>query len=145
MKKFLFLLLILAAVFLSAQEMAEMDALLDTKEVTFSQAARFILAAAGTLEENCTPAEAYAHAQDQNWVSAKSTPDKTAGLGEISFLLIKSFDLKGGIFYTLFPGPRYSYRELKSLGLLGQWDDPDLPVSGAELIDLIDKINSRSR
>jgi hypothetical protein len=126
------LLLLLSVPSLPAQTAAEMDALLETGAVSFGQAARFVLDAAGKLDPKA--GSAYVQARQRGWLRKTAYEDRPLATGELSFLVMKAFDLKGSFLYRLFPGPRYAFRELAYLGLLPGRQDPALPVSGEELV-----------
>jgi hypothetical protein len=130
----LFLTLSLPGLF--AQSMAaDMDRVLDSEEVTWAQAARFVLPAAGFVNE--AAAVAFRDAQLRDWLPRNAEPDGIADFGGLSFLLMKAFDIPGGMMYRIFPGPRYAYRELQYLDILQGQHDYKRPVSGFWLIALI--------
>jgi hypothetical protein len=131
------LLLLFAALSrLPAQGLArDMDALLDSEAVTWAEAARFVLPAAGV--EAADAARAFAAASERGWLPKKAEPSGAADFAGVSFLLMKAFDLSGGILYSLFPGPRYAYRELVYKGILRGPLDRSWKVSGFHLITLI--------
>jgi hypothetical protein len=80
---------------------------------------------------------AYRTAEENQWLSKKAAAEKSVTLGELSFLIMKSFNMKGGLFYTLFPGPRYSYRELTRLNLIPGRAYSSLTVSGERLLQIL--------
>jgi outer membrane protein OmpA-like peptidoglycan-associated protein len=134
---------------LPAQDASEIDTLLETQEISFAQAAGFVLAAAGLAGEDAgagfarteTALEAAAalKALPKRATPAKSgTPEEKIKLGELCALLMKAFNMKGGVFYTLSPGPRYSYRELGYLQVLPEPSDPARKVSGLELMEIVE-------
>jgi hypothetical protein len=55
-------------------------------------------------------------------------------MGELSYLVMKSFGLSGGFMYALFPGPRYAYRALAWRRILPGGADPARSLSGEELL-----------
>jgi hypothetical protein len=126
------LLLLLSVPLLPAQTAAELDLLLETGAVSFGQAARFVLDAAGKLDDNA--GSAYAQARQQGWLPKTASEERPVTAGELSFLIMNAFDMKGSFLYRLFPGPRYAFRELEYLGLLPGRRDPALPVSGEGLL-----------
>jgi hypothetical protein len=50
---------------------------------------------------------------------------------------MRAFDMRGGLFYALFPGPRYAYRELVRLRFIQGRMDPALAVSGERLLRIL--------
>jgi hypothetical protein len=138
--KFLPLLLFLLLPALSnAQTAAELDILLETEQVNATQAARFVMGAAGLLpaELSGTAAEqaAFALALEKGWYSG--SPGAAARLQDLAFLVMNVFDLKGGIMYSLFHNRRYAYREMVYLKLIQGRAGPDSAVSGVGLLQII--------
>jgi outer membrane protein OmpA-like peptidoglycan-associated protein len=127
---------------LSAQTAAEMDVLLETGAVSFGQAARFVLITTDWIDTGSSAGAAYALAREKGWVPEKSLEQSPIRTGELSFLIMNAFDIKGSFLYSLFPGPRYAFRELDYLGLLSGRRDPALPVSGEGLLRILDLTSS---
>ncbi|MDR0998416.1 MAG: hypothetical protein LBL70_05055 [Treponema sp.] len=123
---------------LFAQTAAELDLLLETKEVSFAQAARFVLAVGDVADEKTEAARAYALAEEAGWLPKRAAPDKPVKLGELCFLIMGAFEMKGSFLYTLFPGPRYAFRELDYLRLIPGQRDPGLKVSGERLLQILE-------
>jgi hypothetical protein len=136
--KHIFVLLLFALILpaLPAQNLAvEMDAVLESEAVTWAEAARFVLPAAGFLDQN--GAGAFQDAKLRGWLPEDAKPGDTADFGGLSFLIMKALDIPGGVMYRLFPGPRYAYRELRYLNILQGQHDRFRKVSGFWLISLI--------
>jgi hypothetical protein len=134
-------ILIAAAVSLSAQTADELDKLLETPELSFAQASRFVLAQAdvsgGEFAQNSAQATeaAFVLARERGWV--RGSADASIRLGELCFLIMNAFDIRGSLLYVLFPGPRYAFRELDYLGLVPGRPDPALTLSGDELLRIL--------
>ena len=126
-------------VLLSAQTAAEMETLLNTQTVTYEQAVRFVLEAAdaATIAD---PAEAFQFAQENNWLPKGVSPETPARLDGVSLLFMRSFGLKGGIFYSIFKNPHYAYRELVYRTAIQGRVDPRMAVSGYQLIFITNRI-----
>jgi outer membrane protein OmpA-like peptidoglycan-associated protein len=125
---------------LHGQRAVELDTLLDSREITWAQACRFVLPAAGALEENSPAPAAYATAQEKGWLPRGAAEDGPVNLGGLSFLIVKSFSIKGSVLFVLFPGPRYAYRQLDYLGLIPGQRDPALKVSGERLVQILGRV-----
>jgi hypothetical protein len=134
------LLVLFSAAPLHGQTAAELDALLDSREITWAQACRFVLPAAGTLEANAPAPAAFALAREKGWLPKGAAADGPVNLGGLSFLIIQSFSIRGSSLYALFPGPRYAYRQLDYLGLLPGPRDPALKVSGERLAQILGRL-----
>jgi outer membrane protein OmpA-like peptidoglycan-associated protein len=128
-------LLLFSAVSLYGQTAGEMDVLLETPAVSFAQAARFTLASAGVLDGQAV--DAYALARENGWLPAKAEAAGSIRLGELCFLMMKAFNIKGSFLYSLFPGPRYAFRELDYRKLIPGRRDPALKVSGEDFLRIL--------
>jgi hypothetical protein len=98
------------AVLVWGQTAAELERVLALPAVSYGDAARFVLAAAGTAGES--GAGAYRFAIDNNWLPKEAAEGEALSLGDLSFLIMRAFNIGGGLMYSLFPGPRYACREL---------------------------------
>jgi len=137
---FLILCLLAAPTFLYAQSMAqEISALLDTKAVTYAQTIRFALEASGTLETRDHD-EAFRYVMERKWLPKNISVNDEARLDVISLLLMRSFNIKGGIFYFMFKTPHYAYRELVYRDIIRGRADPAMKVSGELFITMIERI-----
>jgi hypothetical protein len=143
MKKFLFIMiacLCFPAVFVAAQTAADMDRLLNMREISYAQAARFVLPAAGFLADDAAPEAAFVAARREGWLPAEARPEALINFDELSFLIMNAFEISGGLLYSLFPGPRYAYRELQYNKFLPDGSDPDFSVSGESLLAILGKV-----
>jgi hypothetical protein len=124
--------------FLFAQTADEMDRILDAQEITYTQAARFVLAAA-----NAVPAgvDAFTAAQKNQWLPAGAIgADSSISLGELSLLIMKAFEIKGGILYSVFPLPRYACRELVYLRIIQGRTDPGGRLDGRTFLQILGRV-----
>ena len=119
---------------LCAQTADELDTILDTQEITCSQAALFVLAASGSLSGG---GDAFAAAWEQGWLPKGAEADSPVTLGNLSLLIMKAFALPGGLSYTLFPGPRHACRELAYLRIIRGRTDPAGRLSGGEFLHIL--------
>ena len=128
--------------FLSAQSTAmEIETLLETEAVTYAQAARFILEAAN-VNITPNPEEAFYFAAQENWIPRNAAIGDIARLDKISLLLMRSFNIKGGLFYSITKSSHYAYRELVYKGIIQGRHDPSMPVSGERLLFYVNRIYS---
>jgi hypothetical protein len=114
-----------------------MDLLFNAGEVTYSQAAWFVLSAADRLPVDET---AFDTARKRNWLTPRSEAGRPARLGEVSLLIMKSFGLKGGLMYRLFPNPRYACRELVHLKIIQGKNDPGIRVEGYQFLHILGRV-----
>jgi outer membrane protein OmpA-like peptidoglycan-associated protein len=121
-----------------AQTAAEMDTLFLNPAINFAQASRFVLAASDRAD--LSPAAAFALAWGNAWLPKEASEDGPIRLGELCFLIMKAFDMKGSFLYALFPGPRYAFRELDYLRLIPGRRDPALKVSGEWFLQILELV-----
>jgi len=140
---FLFLLPMLAFAppALQAQTAADMETMLGSDTVSTAAAARFVLGAADLLTPGLSGSEAeraaYEMASSRGWV--KASAGDAISMEETAFLVMKAFDLKGGLMYSLFKNPRYAYREMVYRKLIPGQTYQGTKVSGAKLLQILDK------
>ena len=142
-KRFLVVIfIVLSAVSAHAQTTAmEIETLLDIPAITYAQAARFVLEAAD-IAVIANPDEAFQYAADRKWLSNKTMPGDRAKLNEVSLLLIESFKLNGGLFYSVAKTPHYAYRELVYKQIILGRTDPEMDVSGEDFLYMVSRILS---
>ena len=61
-------------------------------------------------------------------------------IGELSLLLMKAFELKGGIMYSLVGGSRYAYREMKHLKLITDFRGASGLVTGEFVVHALGNV-----
>jgi hypothetical protein len=139
---FLCSLLIAHCSFCFAQSTAtEIETLLGTKSVTNAQAARFLLEASEIMITS-DPDEAFRYAQEHKWLPKNATADGVARLDDVSLLLMRSFDMKGGLLYSLTKSPHYAYRQLTYNSVIQGRADPAMNVSGERLLFITGRVLS---
>ena len=132
----IFFFLLASAAF--AQTADQIESLLNTNAVTYAQAARFILTAA-----DVTATDGFEYAAQQKWLPKKAAADDPARLDGIALLVMRSFDIKGGIWYSIVKSPHYAYRELVYQDIIQGRIDPAMPVSGDALLYMCNRVFSQ--
>jgi hypothetical protein len=140
-KSGMFLVLLVSAILpLAAQSNQLLDQLLDEPEAHFGSVVYMTLAAAKLLPDTATPEQAVQVLRQQNWNVTILPVEAAVPLGDYSYLLMRAFKLSGGIFYRLFPGPRYACRELGYLKLIPADARPFRSVSGEEAVRILGNV-----
>jgi len=129
--------LIFCSVVLPAQTAAELETVLMTPAVTRAQAARFVIASI-TPESEADP---FSLAVSRGWLK-KSAPDKPIKMGELSLLIMKAFNIKGGMMYSVFPSPRYAFRTMTSRSLIQGASDPAMTMNGERFLLILGRVLS---
>jgi hypothetical protein len=118
---------------------AEIDSILNEDSVNWEQAARFVIPASGRLLANTNEAEAYTFAETRFKLPAKIQADSQITLAGLCYLLMKTFNIKGGLMFKIAPSPRYAYREFVKRGIVQGRRDPMEKVSGNDMLSLISR------
>ena len=61
-------------------------------------------------------------------------------IGELSYLIMRSLNMQGGLFYSIFPSPRYAFRELTFRGIIDEGTGPFRIVSGDEVVRTVGNV-----
>jgi hypothetical protein len=120
-----------------------LDALLAQEKATFQAAGYLVLTAAFPEKRGADSAADFAALRQRGLFPAQADPGDALTLGDYSYLIMESFGIPGGIFYTLFPGPRYAVRELTYLGFIRQPNSPYRSISGTEVVSILGKVLDR--
>jgi len=143
---FVICFLLIFSVFLPAQTAAEIEEMLKSEALSYEEAALFVLKAAdlpkGQPDLNDT-AEAFRFAADQKWLPKDAVAGGEANLKGVSLLLVGSFNVRGGVFFSIFKNPHYAYRELVYQDVIQGRVDPEMVVSGSHLLFLVSRLLSR--
>ena len=133
----LFVSIIVNVPTLYAQSNELIDKLLAQEEATFGETVVLVLSGAGLIGENSSEAEAISYIKDKNWGFNEIKTDSPVTAGALSLLVMRAFDIPGGIFYRLFPGKRYAYREMVYLGLISKKGGPYRKLTGEEVLRVL--------
>jgi hypothetical protein len=129
-----------AIIHVSAQSNEVLDVILEEETLSFGQAAYLVLSASARISDDTTPAEAAAEIAKQEWTVPTRAAEEPLTLGEYSFLLTQAFELKGGVMYRIFPGPRYAGRELVHLQFIKGNTSLNRTFSGEEAIGILGRL-----
>jgi hypothetical protein len=135
-----FILFVLAVLPLCAQSNQLLDQLLEEQQASFGDVVYMTLTASKLVPETATPDQAIQTLQQQGWQVKILPAGSPIMLGDYSYLLMKAFRLSGGIFYSLFPGPRYACRELGYLKVIPADARPLRSVSGEEAVRILGNV-----
>ena len=122
-----------------AQTSADIEAVLGEEQITFEQAAFFTLALA-TENQQDGPQAAFALVKERGWLPESTESGNVIDYKCLSYLIMKAFDLDGGLMYRLTGNQRYAYREMRSRGFLSGRVYSSLPVSGEQLLQILGNV-----
>ena len=138
---FFFIAAFMPGSFAFAQTAADVDNILQAETVTAAAAARFVLAAAELLPDGISGADAekaaYDLASSNGWI--KTAAEESLSMKDSAFLIMKAFDMKGGLMYSLFKNPRYAYRELMYQNIITGRINGKAKVIGASFLQILDR------
>jgi hypothetical protein len=125
----------------SAQTAVELDIMLQTQAVSCAQAAKFVLASGGdAAAANVSTQNAFDLALSRGWLAGGTKPDDKITLDKLSFLMLKAYNVKGGLMYSLMPGPRYAYKTMVSRDFIQGAASPGMNVSGERFLLILGKV-----
>ena len=137
---FLFFVLTAGSMTLAAQSNDIIDGLLAEEQASYGKAVYLALTAAGLIPEEATPEEAIAVLEEKGWrVEIRGVEDPIR-LGEFSFIIMKTFNIKGGLMYRIISCPRYACRELTYLKLIPGSPSPYRTLSGEEAVRILGNV-----
>ena len=138
----LVLCLFCAGFSLYAQSAAqEMEDLLAKDELTYAEAARFILKASEKFVTSDAE-EAFWFAAKKGWLPKYTEPADPARIDGIGLLIMNSFDIEGGFMYSVTKSPHYAFRELEYRNIIQGRADRYMKISGDFLIFTIGRVLS---
>ena len=130
---------LLCGINLYAQLFQVMDELLVEETASFGKSVYMVLVASEKIPEESSVSDAVSALQSKNWGIRMKEEASPITLGEICYLLMRAFDISGGIMYSLIPGPHYAAREMLYREILIDESDPGGPLSGEEVMTLVSR------
>jgi len=129
-------LLFLLPSLLPAQTAAELETVMKASAVTCAQAAKFVSASGSASQLN------FEQALEKGWFPKGTKSDESITLGKLSLLIMKAFNIKGGLMYTIVPGQRYAFRTMVSRGFIQGAADPAMKVTGERFLLILGKVSA---
>jgi hypothetical protein len=140
MKKLILLLLCAFCMFPIFSQQAELISdILAREKATYMDFAYLI---ASEMGMECTPFEAYTWCDRYGVFGFDDSPLTPIKVSTFSHFMMVSYNLKGGIMWTVFRNPRYAWKELKSSGFWKTGADPAQKMSGRDLVRAIGRFFS---
>ncbi len=135
---FFFTVFVFVSSFLAAQSNEVIDTLLGEKNADIGRTTYMVLCAASMINENTDIPGAFAVLKEKHWPGFKTAAvDSNVTMEEYAYMLMKAFDISGGVMYHFFPGPRYAYRELVYKGFINKGTDPSENISGESVVRIL--------
>ena len=126
---------------LHAQTAVRIERLLEQETVSYQEAALLVMEASERLDpaDKTRVRDAFAFARGRGWLPANAKAENAINLKDLSLLIMQAFDIKGGLFYTIFKNPHYAYRILVYHSIIQGRTDPLMNVSGELLLFTINR------
>ncbi|MEI8092677.1 MAG: hypothetical protein WCG80_00530 [Spirochaetales bacterium] len=133
-------LLMAGLVPLWAQSAAVLDDIVASSGVSWAQASYLVLVASGQVDESATPEQTFEVLSQMGWAPWFTPSTAPLTEADLTWLLARAYKLKGGLWFSLMPGPRYAFREFQFRGWVGSGRDPGALVAGNEAIRVLGKV-----
>ena len=130
-------LLLVISMSIYSQSNAHIDELLDQEQATVALTSYIVLSSGGIISEDASPESAAETVLQRQWMRSDKGPDDLISLGEFCFIVMKTYELKGGVMYRIFPGPRYAARELVYRKFVYGNTSPYRRISGNEALHIL--------
>ena len=127
--------LLIATCSLFAQTAERIESLLEQNRVGYAQAALFVLEAAELID----PDRAFSFAQNKNLLPKDVQGNYAVNLKGLSYMVMQTFGIKGGLFYTITRSQHHAYRELVQRGIIQGRADPLMYIDGDLLLFTINR------
>ena len=134
-----FILLFLPFI-LTAQSNSVIDELLEKEKADWEQTAYMVLTAAELMDEDAEISKVFTYLEKEQLNPDSKNPEDFITLGEYSNMLMKAFNIPGGLMYKLFKGPRYAARELDYLKFIDNDKSPYRYISGEEVLRIMGRV-----
>ena len=117
-----------------------LDSLIAQDRATLGPAAYLALTAAGLVDVDASVEDAVSDLRSRPWGFAEATAEDPVTLGSLGYLVMRAFELKGGVLYSIFGGRRYAARELVYRGWVPGSSAAGRPLSGREVTHVVGKV-----
>ena len=136
----LIVFLCLGAVAGYGQNSETIDRVLDQESLTLSAGAYLVLTATSAIEDASDFQAAARALSEQGWWNSEKEGEEPLTRGEYSYMIMRSFDINGGLLFSIFGGSRYATRELAFLEFLEADTSPYRPLSGEEAVRILARV-----
>ena len=126
------------------QSAERVDTILKTEKATFGQAAYLIQTALNEGADGLDFAAAFDRFKSGNehLIRTSITAEDVIPAKTYAFLLMKAFNVKGGLMYRIYPCPRYAYRDLRYMAVIQGKNAPNAPMTGAAMLRIFSRIDT---
>ncbi len=122
------------------QSAEQLDGIQEQPNVNYGSAAYIVAVSSGMIEAEQDGEAALEALSDAGFDAESVDPDENARLDDFAHMRMLAHDLPGGVMYTLFPGPRYAYRELRHEELFTGGGDPGEYFTGTRAMRIVRRV-----
>jgi len=79
--------------------------------------------------------------ENENLIRNSVSAEDVIPIKTYAFLLMKAFDVKGGMMYRIYPCPRYAYRDLRYLAVIQGKNNPTASMTGTTMLQIFSRID----
>ena len=134
------LLFFISGIFtVSADFNTTVDSILAEEKISYGSASFALLVGTGVLSEGVTVQEA-AEKMAADYPDTKMDWDSAVTLDQFSYMIMNAYEMKGGLMYRFFPGPRYAVRELRHKKILQGLSYSTMYISGDRAFRIIGRV-----
>ena len=139
MKKtgFVAVLFFFLCICVNAQSSEKLAELIDSECASFGQVAYLVGVYSNQIDEKSDYNIAIENFNKSEYILRKVNVDDKVLLGDLSLIVAKVGNMKGGLFYSITENRHYSFRELQYKGLISDDIDPMKKISGKQTYELL--------
>lgn len=134
-----FVVIVSLSSFSFAQSASFFTTVFEAEQLTWEQAAFLVMAGTERVSDSVSPNQAWESLSKTQWYTNIPERGSAITVSQLSYLLTKAFEVKGGLWFTLFGNERYSYRELVFKKVIPGSLDPQSTISGTEAMKVLEK------
>lgn len=111
--------------------------MIESESVTYEDVAYFCATNLGLANDNTSPEDALVALCDAKIYSMPKNPKVNITYEAVANMCMKTWGIKGGLFYTITKSNRYAFKELQYLGFISSSENPKKNISGRDVLNLI--------
>ena len=111
--------------------------MIESESVTYEDVAYFCAINLGLADEETPSEDALVILSDAKIFSMPKNPKANIAYDALANICMRTWEIKGGLFYTITKSDRYAFKELQYLGFISSSENPKKKVSGIEVLNLI--------
>ena len=144
-RKILFLsILLMLSCFCFGQSADFVSEMIESTAVTYEDAAYFCAINLELIQDDVSPADAVKALDDAKFFSMPKDSKISITYEVLANMCMRTWDIKGGLMYTITKANRYAFKEMQYLGFIPNNANPKSTVSGIQMLNLITRCIEQS-